>query len=65
MVAITLSDVSVDIPIYDIGASSFRKAVLSKTVGGRFAQAGTHIKVNALKYPADKARGSARTYSEL
>jgi ABC-2 type transport system ATP-binding protein len=49
VVGINLTNVSVDIPIYDVGASSFRKAVLSKTVGGRFAQAGHHIKVNALK----------------
>ena len=38
-----------DIPIYDVGGASFRHMVLSRTVGGRFAQAGTHIKVSALK----------------
>jgi ABC-2 type transport system ATP-binding protein/lipopolysaccharide transport system ATP-binding protein len=38
-----------DMPIYDIGASSLRKMVLSRAVGGRFAQAGHHITVHALR----------------
>ena len=49
MVEIKLNNVSVDIPIYDVGSASFRQMVLSRTVGGRFAQSGAHIKVNALK----------------
>jgi len=48
MAAVSLKNVSIQIPIYDIGGSSLRKAILSKTVGGKFAQAGTHITVNAL-----------------
>lgn len=36
-------------PIYDIGASSLRKMVLGRAVGGRFAQAGHHITVHALR----------------
>ena len=38
MAAIALKNVSIQIPIYDIGASSLRKMILSKTVGGRFEQ---------------------------
>lgn len=49
MVSVSLTNVSLDIPIYDVGASSLRKMVLSKTVGGRFAEAGNHISVHALK----------------
>jgi ABC-2 type transport system ATP-binding protein len=49
LVAIILDDVSIDIPIYDVSRSSLRKAVLGRTIGGRFAQAGSHITVKALK----------------
>lgn len=48
MALVSLSNVSLDIPIYDVGASSLRKMVLSRTVGGRFAEAGHHISVHAL-----------------
>jgi len=47
--AIALKDVSVQIPIYDIGSASLRKAILRKTVGGRFAQSGSHVLVDALQ----------------
>ena len=49
MVAIILEDVSIDIPIYDVSRASLRKALLGRTIGGRFAQSGSHILVNALK----------------
>jgi ABC-2 type transport system ATP-binding protein len=49
LVAIILDDVSIDIPIYDVSRASLRKAVLGRTVGGRFAQAGSHVMVKALK----------------
>ena len=49
MAAIALKNVSIQIPIYDIGASSLRKMILSKTVGGRFEQSGSHLIVDALK----------------
>ena len=49
MAAIALKNVSIQIPIYDIGASSLRKMILSKTVGGRFEQSGSHVIVDALK----------------
>ena len=49
MAAIVLQNVSIQIPIYDIGASSLRKMILSKTVGGRFERSGSHVIVDALK----------------
>ena len=49
MAAIALKNVSIQIPIYDIGASSLRKMILSKTIGGRFEQSGSHLIVDALK----------------
>jgi len=47
--AVALKNVSVQIPIYDVGGSSLRKVILSKTVGGRFEQSGSHLVVDALK----------------
>ena len=49
MVAIIIDDVSIDIPIYDVSQASLRKAVLGRTIGGRFAQSGSHLTVKALK----------------
>lgn len=49
MTAIRVTNVSVDIPIYDIGSHSLRKLILARTVGGRFATVGTRVVVNALK----------------
>lgn len=60
MVSISLSDVSLDIPIYDVGSSSLRKMVLGKAIGGRFAQAGNHITVHALKNISFEAKDGDR-----
>jgi ABC-2 type transport system ATP-binding protein len=49
LVAIILDDVSIDIPIYDISRASLKKALLGRTIGGRFAQSGSHVTVKALK----------------
>lgn len=49
MAEIVLENVTIQIPIYDIGASSLRKMILSKTVGGRFETSGSHLIVDALK----------------
>jgi ABC-2 type transport system ATP-binding protein/lipopolysaccharide transport system ATP-binding protein len=49
MASIVVKDVSVDIPIYDVRSASLRKMVLSRAIGGRFAQAGSHVSVSALK----------------
>ncbi len=49
MASISLKNVSIQIPIYDVGGASLRKAILSKTVGGRFARSGSHLLVDALQ----------------
>jgi ABC-2 type transport system ATP-binding protein/lipopolysaccharide transport system ATP-binding protein len=49
MPAIALNDVSISIPVYDVAGSSLRRAILGRAVGGRFAQSGAHVIVNALK----------------
>ena len=49
MAAIFLKNVGVDIPIYDVNHASLKKALLGRTIGGRFAQSGAHLTVNALK----------------
>jgi ABC-2 type transport system ATP-binding protein len=49
LVAIILDDVSIDIPIYDVSRASLRKALLGRTIGGRFGESGSHITVKALK----------------
>jgi ABC-2 type transport system ATP-binding protein/lipopolysaccharide transport system ATP-binding protein len=46
---VVVSNVSVDIPIYDIRAASLRNRVLRRAVGGRFAQEDSHVSVSALK----------------
>jgi homopolymeric O-antigen transport system ATP-binding protein len=46
---IRLDDVSVDIPVYNFNGISLRKTLLGRTIGGRFAQAGAHVIVNALR----------------
>jgi ABC-2 type transport system ATP-binding protein len=47
--AIFLKNVGVDIPIYDVKTASLKKALLGRTIGGRFAESGAHMTVNALK----------------
>jgi ABC-type polysaccharide/polyol phosphate transport system ATPase subunit len=49
MAAIFLKGVDVDIPIYDVRHASLKKALLGRTIGGRFADSGTYLLVNALK----------------
>jgi ABC-2 type transport system ATP-binding protein len=46
---ITLKNVSIDIPIYDVSGSSLKKLLLDRAIGGRFGEAGSHVIVNALK----------------
>ena len=47
--AIFLKNVGVDIPIYDVRHASLKKALLGRTIGGRFAESGSYLLVNALK----------------
>jgi ABC-2 type transport system ATP-binding protein/lipopolysaccharide transport system ATP-binding protein len=49
LTAILLNNVSVDIPIYDVSQASMKKALLGRTIGGRFAESGTYMTVNALR----------------
>ena len=49
MTTISLSNVSVQIPIFDAGGFSLRNALLSRAIGGRFAASGSHVTVTALK----------------
>jgi ABC-2 type transport system ATP-binding protein len=49
VVAISLVNVGVDIPIFDVRTASVRKALIGRTIGGRFGQTGSHVIVNALK----------------
>jgi ABC-2 type transport system ATP-binding protein len=49
LAAIVLDDVGIDIPIFDVSRASLRKALLGRTIGGRFGQSGSHVTVRALK----------------
>ena len=49
MADIILRNLSVDIPVFDVGRASLRKALLGRAIGGRFAESGSHVIVNALK----------------
>lgn len=49
MAAIFLQNVGVDIPIFDVSTASLKKALIGRTIGGRFAQSGQYLTVNALK----------------
>jgi ABC-2 type transport system ATP-binding protein/lipopolysaccharide transport system ATP-binding protein len=60
MATISLANVSIDIPVYDMANASIRKLILSNAVGGRFAQSGHHLVVNALKTVSFEARQGDR-----
>jgi ABC-2 type transport system ATP-binding protein len=47
--AISLKNVGVDIPIFDVGHASLKNALLGRTIGGRFAASGSYMTVSALK----------------
>ncbi len=49
MVAIVLNDVGVNIPIFDVSRASLKKALIGRTVGGRFGQSGSYVTVSALR----------------
>lgn len=49
MAAIFINDVSLDIPIFDVSQASLKKALIGRTIGGRFGQSGSHLTVRALK----------------
>jgi ABC-2 type transport system ATP-binding protein len=49
LTAIYLDSVGVEIPIYDVSRASLKKALIGRTIGGRFAESGSHVTVRALK----------------
>lgn len=59
MASITLTDVSVEIPVFDVSTSSLRKLVLG-TVGGKFDRAGGQVLVSALRNVNFEARDGDR-----
>ena len=48
MASVILRNACVEIPVYGVGNNSLKKTLLRKAVGGRFAQSGSSITVNAL-----------------
>ena len=48
MALISLKNASVVIPVYAVGNNSLKTMMLRKAVGGRFAQSGSNLTVNAL-----------------
>ena len=48
MTSISVANLSIDIPVYDVAGSSIRKLLLASTVGGQFAQQGHNLVVHAL-----------------
>jgi ABC-type polysaccharide/polyol phosphate transport system ATPase subunit len=57
---IRLSNVCVDIPVFNFASDSLRNLILGKTIGGRFAQIGSHLIVNALKNVSFEAHDGDR-----
>ena len=49
MADIILRNLSVEIPVFDVGRASLRKALLGRAIGGRFAESRSHVIINALK----------------
>src|ERR1700730_13494572 len=48
MASITLSNASFEIPVFAIGNSSLKTTLLRKAVGGKFAQTGSNLMIDAL-----------------
>ena len=48
MASISLSNASVQIPVFAVGNNSLKTTLLRKAVGGRFGQAGANLLINAL-----------------
>jgi len=49
LASVILDDVSVNIPIFDVSRASLKKALIARTIGGRFAESGSYLTVAALK----------------
>jgi ABC-2 type transport system ATP-binding protein/lipopolysaccharide transport system ATP-binding protein len=60
MASISLRNVSVDIPVFAVGNTSLKTALLRKAVGGKFAHAGSNVIINALNDISIEARDGDR-----
>ncbi len=49
MAAIIVNNLSIDIPVFDVGGGSLRRLLLRKAVGGQMVTEGAHVVVHALK----------------
>jgi ABC-2 type transport system ATP-binding protein/lipopolysaccharide transport system ATP-binding protein len=60
MASIILSNASVEIPVFAVGNNSLKATLLRKAVGGKFAQAGTNLIINALNDVSIELRDGER-----
>jgi ABC-2 type transport system ATP-binding protein len=60
MASISIANLSIDIPVYDVAGSSIRKLLFKGGVGGRLVQSGHKLVVNALKNVSFEAREGDR-----
>jgi ABC-2 type transport system ATP-binding protein/lipopolysaccharide transport system ATP-binding protein len=60
MASISLSHASVEIPVFAVGNNSLKATLLRKAVGGKFAQAGTNLIINALNDVSIELRDGER-----
>jgi ABC-2 type transport system ATP-binding protein/lipopolysaccharide transport system ATP-binding protein len=60
MATVTATDISIDIPIYDVASTSLRNVLIGRAVGGRFGKVGGTVVINALKNVTFDAREGDR-----
>jgi ABC-type polysaccharide/polyol phosphate transport system ATPase subunit len=60
MASIILSNASVEIPVFAVGNNSLKTTLLRKAVGGKFAQAGSNLVIDALSDVSIEVRDGER-----
>jgi ABC-2 type transport system ATP-binding protein len=60
MASISLSNASVEIPVFAVGNNSLKTTLLRKAVGGKFGQAGNNLIINALNNVSIEVRDGER-----
>jgi len=60
MASISLSNTSVEIPVFAVGNNSLKTTLLRKAVGGKFAQHGSNLMINALNDVSLEVRDGER-----
>jgi ABC-type polysaccharide/polyol phosphate transport system ATPase subunit len=60
MASIILSNASVEIPVFAVGNNSLKTTLLRKAVGGKFAQAGSNLVIDALNDVSIEVRDGER-----